>query len=36
MARPDGTTGDLILTINVTVPTTLTDHQRELLSQARG
>ena len=33
--RPDGTSGDLILTINVTVPTTLTDRQRELLEQAR-
>lgn len=35
LQRPDGTMGDLILTINVTVPTTLTDRQRELLNQAR-
>lgn len=32
---PDGTQGDLILTIGVTIPTSLTDRQRELLEQAR-
>jgi len=34
--RPDGTPTDLILTIGVTVPTNLSDHQRQLLEQARG
>ena len=34
--RGDGTFGDLILTYNVTLPTHLTDHQKELLRQMRA
>ncbi len=34
--RPDGTFGDLIITYNVTLPTTLTDRQKELLEQMRN
>ena len=33
--RPDGTAGDLILTLNVSIPTSLNDRQRQLLEQAR-
>lgn len=33
--RPDGTMGDLILTLHVSIPTSLTDHQRRLLEEAR-
>lgn len=32
----DGSFGDLILTYNVTLPTCLTDRQKELLRQMRG
>ena len=32
---PDGTRGDLILTLNVTLPTNLTDGQKSLLQQMR-
>ena len=34
--RGDGSFGDLILTYNVTLPTCLTDRQKELLRQMRG
>lgn len=34
--RQDGTFGDLIITYNVKMPTTLTDHQRELLMQMQA
>lgn len=33
--RGDGTMGDLIITYNVTLPTNLTDRQKELLKQMR-
>lgn len=33
---PDGTVTDLILTLNVQIPTSLTDQQRQLLEQARA
>lgn len=33
--RADGTAGDLILTLHVAIPTTLSDHQRRLLEEAR-
>lgn len=33
--RSDGTASDLILTLNVTIPTELTEQQRTLLEQAR-
>ena len=32
-ARGDGTYGDLIITYNVTLPTNLSEHQKELLRQ---
>lgn len=34
--NPDGSKSDLIITINVTVPTNLTDHQKELLKMVKG
>lgn len=34
--RGDGTMGDLIITYNVTLPTNLTEHQKELLQQMRN
>ncbi len=34
--RQDGTYGDLIITYNVTLPTTLTERQKELLEQMRN
>ena len=34
--RGDGTMGDLIITYNVTLPTNLTEHQKDLLRQMRG
>lgn len=33
--RGDGTCGDLIITYNVQLPTSLTDHQKELLEQMK-
>ena len=33
--RGDGTMGDLIITYNVTLPTNLTDRQKELLKQMK-
>ena len=33
--RGDGTMGDLIITYNVTLPTNLTDRQKELLKHMR-
>ncbi|MBO5026024.1 MAG: J domain-containing protein [Bacteroidaceae bacterium] len=33
--RPDGTFGDLIITYNVTLPTQLTERQKELLEEMR-
>lgn len=35
-SRPDGTAGDLILTLQVTIPTNLSPQQQVLLAQARG
>ena len=34
--RGDGTTGDLIITYNVTLPTNLTEHQKMLLRQIQS
>lgn len=34
--KGNGTMGDLIITYNVTLPTNLTEHQKELLSQMRN
>ena len=34
--RGDGTMGDLIITYNVTLPTNLTECQKELLREMRG
>ena len=34
--RGDGTMGDLIITYNVTLPTNLTERQKELLREMRG
>lgn len=34
--RPDGTMGDLIIVYNVTLPTSLSDRQRDLLMQMRN
>jgi len=34
-SRIDGTLGDLILTLHVTIPTYLSEHQRRLLEEAR-
>ena len=33
--RGDGTFGDLIITYNVTLPTNLTEHQKNLLREMR-
>lgn len=33
--RPDGSMSDLILTLHVSIPTSLTEHQRRLLEEAR-
>ena len=34
--RGDGTFGDLIISYNVTLPTNLTEHQKNLLREMRG
>ena len=34
--RGDGTFGDLIISYNVTLPTNLTEHQKDLLREMRG
>ena len=34
--RGDGTFGDLTISYNVTLPTNLTEHQKDLLREMRG